>query len=298
MADVLPPPLPLDVPGAAFLAALSADAAALAASFGFAGALLAIAEGARRGLRVPQDLTRKFVHIGAGCWVFAVLALFKAKAAGLLPFAAFVPANALLWRLRVLPSVDAPDASLGTVWFAATITTLFAALWHPPAPAAAHSAGGGDAPDLSAVAAAAVMAMTFGDALAALLGVRCGRTRYRLLRAASVRSVEGSAAMLLASWAAMAATLAALPLGGGAAAAAAAPLSLGTAAAVAAPAALLATLVEAASPWGLDNVVVPAVAAGALLATLTATGALPPGWLAAHVREAAAAPARRLLGWG
>jgi len=92
--------------------------------------------------------------------------------------------------------------------------------------------------------------MTWGDALAAVLGQRIGHHRYTVAR--STRSLEGSAVMFLASWAA---TLVALVL--------LAPEPLGPAAAVGAAAAtaLGAAAVEAVSPWGIDNLTVPAVSA-------------------------------------
>ena len=50
----------------------------LAASYIYAIALILLAEGLRRRLGVPQELTRKLVHIGAGMWVFGILALLLA----------------------------------------------------------------------------------------------------------------------------------------------------------------------------------------------------------------------------
>ncbi len=55
----------------------------------------------RRRLAVPQGLTRKLVHIGAGMWVFGILALFDRWQIGVLPFASFVLVNFLFYRYRV-----------------------------------------------------------------------------------------------------------------------------------------------------------------------------------------------------
>jgi len=220
-------------------------------SFGYAGAILVAAEAARACCAVPTALTRKAVHISAGMWVFAIPALFSDKAVGLVPFASFIFINWALYRLRMLPSVDAPDASPGTVFFALSITALFAVLWRPDAPGL----------DLGAVAQTAVMAMTWGDALAALVGQRCGRMRYRALAVANERTLEGSLAMLLVSWAAMLGALACLPVQGS-------MLPLAVTAPATLWAAAAATLVEAASPFGLDNLLVPPVAAAVLLSAL------------------------------
>jgi phytol kinase len=87
-----------------------------------------------------------------------------------------------------------------------------------------------------------------GDALVAVVGRRIGRRRYTVL--GSTRSVEGSAAMFLASW--VATSVALLLLG------TADPLA---ALLVSAVTAFGAAAVEAASPWGIDNLTVPAASA-------------------------------------
>src|SRR5262245_35929618 len=107
----------------------SADMVGLFASYAYATGLLAVAEVLRRALRVPQQLTRKLVHIGAGMWVFGVLALFDHWQIGVLPFATFIAINYLFYRLRVFGSMDAGDDTPGTVYFALAIALLFGLLW-------------------------------------------------------------------------------------------------------------------------------------------------------------------------
>ncbi|MCK4451013.1 MAG: phosphatidate cytidylyltransferase, partial [Anaerolineae bacterium] len=94
------------------------------------------------------------------------------------------------------------------------------------------------------------------DALAAVVGQRFGKRRYTI--AGSTRSLEGSAVMFLASWVATLVPLLLL---------APVPLNPAAAVSVAAVTALGATVIEAASPWGIDNLTVSAVSA--LLLTLT-----------------------------
>ncbi|MFQ6100118.1 MAG: hypothetical protein ACE5OS_02635 [Anaerolineae bacterium] len=94
------------------------------------------------------------------------------------------------------------------------------------------------------------MPMTWGDALAAVVGQRIGRRRYTVL--GSTRSLEGSAVMFLTGWAATLVPLLLL---------APEPLSPVVAVATSAVTALGATAVEAVSPWGVDNLTVPAVSA-------------------------------------
>ncbi len=150
--------------------------------------------------------------------------------------------------------MDAADSPPGTVYFALALTLLFALFWRPAGPL-----------DRAPVAVAGAMALTWGDALAALVGQRWGRHRYRI--AGSERSWEGSAAMFLASLAALTLTLALLP-GSWLEPACVAARHSGLRSWLALLAAGVATLVEAVSPRGLDNLAVPLVAAGLVLLVL------------------------------
>jgi phytol kinase len=90
---------------------------------------------------------------------------------------------------------------------------------------------------------AALMPLTWGDALAAIAGERFGQHRYTVF--GQTRSLEGSVTMLIVSAVAAWIALGASP----------------SAVAIALVTALGATLVEAISPWGIDNLTVPAVSA-------------------------------------
>jgi phytol kinase len=227
------------------------DLIGLAISYAYASGLLAVAELLRRRFGVGQELTRKFVHICAGMWVFGVMALFERWQTGVVPFASFIAVNYLLYRYRLVKAIDSERDSPGTVYFAAVIALLFGLLWRPQGPV-----------DRAPLAAAAVMALTWGDALAALVGVRLGRHRYTVGR--SVRSWEGSAVMFAVSALAIFLTLALLP--GSGLSPLATPLAPGRVLPVALLAAAAATLAEAVSPHGSDNLTVPLAAAGAIWA--------------------------------
>jgi phytol kinase len=214
----------------------------LLASYAYATGLLAFGELLWRKLRWPQSVTRKIVHIGAGMWVWAIPALFERWQIGLIPFASFIVINFLLYRFRVLDSMDAEDSSPGTIYFALAITVLFVICWRPDGPL-----------DRLPIAMAGIMALTWGDALAALVGQRWGAHRYRIGN--STRSWEGSLTMLFVSLLAIAITLLVLP--GSSLSPYAPPIATGTAVLVAVVAACGATLAEAISPHGLDNLAVP-----------------------------------------
>ena len=110
------------------------------------------------------------------------------------------------------------------------------------------------------VIAAGILPMAYGDSLAALVGMRHGRHRYRVFE---TKSLEGSAAMFVASLAAFGISLAYFSYLYG--------FSLGSQLVPALAVAAVVTVAEAISPKGLDNVLVPI--AGALTFVLANGGA-------------------------
>ncbi|MBX0327995.1 phosphatidate cytidylyltransferase [Oscillochloris sp. ZM17-4] len=220
------------------------DLIGLALLYGYATGLLLIAELIRRRQGYSQDFTRKIVHVGAGMSVFGVLSLFDNWYIGIIPFASFIVINYILWRYRFLESVDAQNSSPGTVYFALSISILFIAFWRTGSP-----------DDRGYIAAAGAMAMTWGDASAAIIGKMWGRHKYTVF--GSTRSLEGSLAMFVASATAMLLVLLLVP--GSSFSPLSAPLGVSVSIAAAMIAALITTGAEAISPHGTDNLSVPLI---------------------------------------
>ncbi|MDQ2810155.1 MAG: DUF92 domain-containing protein [Chloroflexota bacterium] len=268
----------------------------LAISFIYPVLLLIVAETIRRRAGWPPEFTRKLVHIGAGMWVFGALALFDHYWAALIATSAFIGINALSARRSLIPAMDAArSAGLGTVWFMVSFTLLL--VWF----------GSAGRPYL---AAAALMALTWGDSVAALVGQRWGRHRYRI--SGQTRSLEGSAAGALATFVTVGLTL------GGLAPALYSPERALT---VAALAGVVAMLLEPAAPSGQDNLSIPVgvavvlwlldtgrvsptdLALGLALSALIAglayrTGSLTPGGVLGAILTGTATFAFGGLAWG
>lgn len=227
------------------------DLIGLVASYIYAFGMLLIVEAIGRALKWNPNFTRKIIHIGAGMWVWGILALFDHWYYGIIPFATFIVLNYVFYRQQVFKQMDSADSTPGTVYFAVAIMVLFGLLWRTGGPV-----------DHAPIATAAVMAMTWGDAMASIIGRRWGAHRYTTF--GHTRSWEGSAAMLVVSALAIYLTLIILPNS---------PLSpnsfpLG-------PTRVLlmtvlgagtATLAEALSPAGTDNLSVPLLTGAVLYA--------------------------------
>ncbi len=225
------------------------DIIGLVASYLYAFGLLFAVEGLGKRFRWPHFLTRKLIHIGAGMWIWGILALFDHARYGVIPFATFIVLNYIFYRQQLFQAMDDESASLGTVYFAIAITLLFALLWRTDGSV-----------DRVPLAAAAVMALTWGDGMASIVGRYVGRHTYTVL--GHTRTWEGSAAMLGFSFCAIGLTLTLLP--GSALSPHSVALAPGALLLSSAVGAIVATAAEAVSPAGTDNLSVPLLTALAL----------------------------------
>ncbi len=220
---------------------MSQDWPALFIAFAYVFAILGIAEGLRRWRGYSVEFTRKFIHIAVGMWAFGTVLLFEHRTFAIIPPLAFVAINAFsYWRGMFKAMETGEKGQLGTIYFPISFAVLIWLLWERP-----H------------LLVASLMPMTWGDALAAVVGQRIGQRRYTV--AGSTRSLEGSVVLFLISWAATLVPLVLL---------APEPLDPAATAGAAAVTALGAVVVEAISPWGIDNLTVPAVSALALVLIL------------------------------
>ena len=218
---------------------MSQNTVALIAAFIYIFAAIGVAEGLRKWRSYPAEFTRKFIHIAVGMWAYGTVLLFENRAWAIIPPLSFVLINGFSYRQGTFKAMETSEKeNLGTIYFPLSFAALIWLFWDRP-----H------------LLVAGLMPMTWGDALAAVLGRRWGKHHYTIL--GSTRSLEGSAVMFLASWAATLVTLLLLSSIG--------PL---TAVWVAAVTALCAAAIEAVSPWGIDNLTVPAISALILAAML------------------------------
>ncbi|WP_224372865.1 DUF92 domain-containing protein [Hyalangium versicolor] len=171
---------------------MSQDLQALLLSYAYVGACVLVGEvAARRG--VSREVSRKFIHVSVGLWIFGTLKLFEHRELAVMPSLTASVANWVIHRKRLLKAVDTEPDNLGTVWFALTFSACVWLAWDRPA-----------------VAAGAVLAMVVGDALASLVGRRFGRHRYETL-GGERKSLEGSLAMLAGTFLAVLAALTWMP---------------------------------------------------------------------------------------
>jgi dolichol kinase len=211
------------------------DYTALIVSYAYVFSVIGLAELLRRLGKRPQQFTRKFIHIGVGMWVVGTVLLFETWYLALIPPVSFIVINAFSYWRGTFQAMEGSDrANLGTVYFPLSFAVLIYCFWSQPV-----------------LMVASLMPLTWGDAMAGLLGQRYGHYRYTI--AGRTRSVEGSVAMLFWSWITTSLALFIMPYLLGK------PLINWLLALIYGGAvAVVCTLVEALTPWGMDNLTIPA----------------------------------------
>ena len=198
----------------------------------YVGVAIALGEVLRKALRLSQGFTRKFIHVAVGMISVPTVLWFSDLRWAIIPPLAFVVINYLDYRFGLIQAMMSSNRSnLGTVYFPLAFAVALIIFWGDPSRPATNPR----------LIVAALMPLTWGDALAAIVGERFGQHRYTIF--GQTRSLEGSVTMLIVSALATWMALGASP----------------SAVAVAVVIALGATLVEAISPWGIDNLTIPAV---------------------------------------
>jgi dolichol kinase len=220
------------------------DIIGLILSYIYAFGLLIIVEAIGKWLKWAQFFTRKIIHIGAGMWIWGILYFFDHWYFGIIPFATFIVLNYIFYRQQTFKAMDDENATPGTVYFAISITILFALLWRTDT-----------AWDYGPIAAAAVMAMTWGDAAASIVGKRWGKHPY--ITFGHTRTWEGTLAMAIFAFLSIALTLTILT--GSTLSPNSVPVTQLNVIALALIGSLVATASESLSPAGTDNLSVPLV---------------------------------------
>lgn len=217
---------------------------ALGASFVFVFAVIGLAAGLLRTGAVDAFTSRKLIHIGVAHWWFFYQFWIADPAWGLVGPVFFVAFNLAARRMGFLRAMEpgTGESNLGTIYF--PLSLILAVAW----------SGWGGLPPW--VAGAGILVLGWADGLAALTGRALGR--HRLPVSWSDKTWEGTAALAAAGFLVLMAFFLAF----------AAPASgvtgawLLTQAAKALGIALVLALTEALIPFGLDNLLLPAVASG------------------------------------
>lgn len=218
------------------------------------GALLVLAELARRRIHLKAIFTRKVIHTAMGLVILLSPVVFDAKYPALLVAIMLFLIDLLV--IRFSDRFAKEYATYGILYYPLVVFLLILLCWD----------------GYIHVLMGAVCTMSFGDGFAALIGTGIGKRRFSV--SGDTKTLEGSLAMYIASAVTLFVVLICYTRS---------PL-LSLAAGVLIP--IVATVVEAASSRGLDNITVPAVSA-ALIYYLYSQAGSSVLWLTASIPAAA-----------
>ena len=144
--------------------------------------LVTVAEVLNRSVADDPELTRKVVHIGSGNVILLAWWL-DIKAEVIISAAVIAAIIALIsYVTPILPSINSVGRkSLGTLFYAVSIGILTQLFWRVR-------------PEYTAIG---ILVMAWGDGMAAIVGQRFGKHKYRVW--GIEKSWEGSAAMAIAT---------------------------------------------------------------------------------------------------
>ncbi|MEM8674807.1 MAG: diacylglycerol/polyprenol kinase family protein [Cyanobacteria bacterium P01_G01_bin.67] len=154
----------------------------LGAVFGYLALLIVLAEILSHLLPNDPELTRKVVHIGSGNVI--LLAWWLEISQEVIISAAIIAAAIAIisYILPILPSIESVGRkSFGTLFYALSMGLLTLFFWQ-------------DRPQYTVIG---ILIMAWGDGMAAIIGQRFGQHKYQLGQI--IKSWEGSLAMTIAA---------------------------------------------------------------------------------------------------
>lgn len=226
----------------------------LAVLFVAMAVLLILAELARRRRRLDVIFTRKVIHTAMGLVILLTPLIFHAKYPALLVAVMLFLIDLLV--IRFSDRFGREYTTYGILYYPLAVFVLILLCWD----------------EYIYVLMGAICVMSFGDGFAALVGTRVGRNKFSLT--GDLKTLEGSLGMYVASAFSLFVVLLAYSKS----------FLLSLLAALLVP--IVATVVEAASSKGLDNITVPAVSA-VLIYYLFSYGPISAVWLAISILAAA-----------
>jgi len=163
----------------------------------FVFAVIFISEAIRKLKGLSVEFTRKFVHIGVSHWWIIAMLLIKNIWYALIPPILFVAVNFYSYKTNLFKSMERQEknSDLGTVYFPVALILLILLTWEK------GLLGG----DYKYIGALGIMVMGYGDGLAAVIGKNFGKYKYKI--ANGTKSIEGSTVMLVFSFLASAVVL-------------------------------------------------------------------------------------------
>ena len=198
--------------------------------FVFVFAMIFIATVIQKLFNLNNDFSRKIIHIAVGNWVFIALYYFTEWYCAIIGPVAFILINFLSYKYTIFKAMELEEKNPGTVYYSVSLTicTLLTFSRSP----------------LLVLPFLGIMAMTWGDGMAAVVGKKIPIKQLR-----PGKSLGGSGSFFIFT---LISSIVYLLIGGS-------TFSTGTVLLIGLITALLGAIIELYSPKNLDNLTVPLV---------------------------------------
>lgn len=178
---------------------------------------------------LSNEGSRKFIHVGVSNWWIIAMIFFNSNIYAAIPPTLFVIVTYISYKKQVFKAMerDGSKNDLGTVYFSLSLLILALITFKNT--------------EFSYIGALGVLIMGYGDGLAAIIGVKYGKHKFKVL--GNEKSFEGSLAMFLFSFIVSVVILYTFN-----------PINIIFFSLIIA---IVSTALEAFSPYGFDNLTVP-----------------------------------------
>ena len=178
---------------------------------------------------LSNEGSRKFIHVGVSNWWIIAMIFFNSNIYAAMVPALFVIINYISYKKQVFKAMerDGSKNDLGTVYFALSLLILALITFKNS--------------EFSYIGALGILIMGYGDGFAAIVGIKYGKHKFKVL--GNSKSLEGSLAMFIFSFTVSLFILYIFN-----------PINIVLFSLILA---LISTILEAFSPYGLDNLTVP-----------------------------------------
>lgn len=209
---------------------MSRDVIGLILSFAFVFLMIFLATLIQKLFKLSNEFSRKIIHIAVGNWIFIALFYFEDWYIAIIGPIAFILINFLSYKFTVFKAMELEEKNPGTIYYpiSLAICTLLSYSQKP----------------LLILPYLGIMAMTWGDGMAAVIG-----KKFPIRQIRPRKSIGGSVAFFLFT---LLASVIYLLIE-------ATNLSTGTIVLYALATAFIGVLIELFSPRNLDNLTVPII---------------------------------------
>ena len=125
-------------------------------SFAFVFSMIFIATVIQKVFKLSNDFSRKIIHVAVGNWIFIALFYFDTWYYAIVGPVSFIILNYISYKYNIFKAMELEEKNPGTVYYSVSLTicTLFAF----------------SKPDFLILPFLGIMAMTWGDGMAAVIG--------------------------------------------------------------------------------------------------------------------------------